>query len=188
MVKNINSIFILKKIFSFVNITIKLKLVVYNKKIQHKLNINIIDYRRISGRYKIYDENGKIKEFSSYNDELIYEGEYLNGKRWKGKGKEYNREGDLVFEGEYLNGEKNGIRKEYNKNGNLIYEGEYLNGIKWKGKGKEYYNNGELRFEGEYLNDKEWKGTKYNTPFPNLTQFKYSPSYFNLSLLLLSYS
>ena len=35
---------------------------------------------------------------------LIYEGEYLNGKR-NGKGKEYYY-GDLIFEGEYLDGKK----------------------------------------------------------------------------------
>ena len=32
--------------------------------------------------------------------------DYLNGKR-NGKGKEYNYNGILVFEGEYLNGKKN---------------------------------------------------------------------------------
>ena len=37
---------------------------------------------------------------------LIYEGEYLNGKKWNGKGKEYNKYGELIFEGEYLNGNK----------------------------------------------------------------------------------
>jgi len=52
----------------------------------------------------------------------------------------------LLFEGEYLNGKKNGKGKEYYKD-KLKYEGEYLNGKKI-GKGKEYYN-GELRFDGE---------------------------------------
>jgi len=59
MVKLIKSIFILKKIFSLINNKTKFKLIVYNKNIQNKLNIDIIDYRRFSGRYKIYDENGK---------------------------------------------------------------------------------------------------------------------------------
>ena len=44
------------------------------------------------------------------NGIIIFEGEYLNGKRWKGKGKEY-------------------------KNGIMIFEGEYLNGKRWNGKG-----------------------------------------------------
>ena len=52
--------------------------------------------------------------------ELIFEGEYLNGKRWKGEGKEYN--GDiLIFSGEYLDGKRyNG--KEYDFNNDIIYE------------------------------------------------------------------
>ena len=46
----------------------------------------------------------KKKEYN-FDDELIFEGEYLNGKR-NGKGKEYNFYGKLIFEGEYLNGER----------------------------------------------------------------------------------
>ena len=68
----------------------------------------------------------------------MFEGEYLNGKRWKGKGKEYNKDGRLIFEGEYLNGKRwNGNEKEYDYHGDIIFEGEYLNGKilkKWKNK------------------------------------------------------
>ena len=53
--------------------------------------------------------NGKVKEYY-YNGKLIFEGEYLNGKR-NGKGKEYYN-GKLIFEGEYLNGKK--MEKEKN--------------------------------------------------------------------------
>ena len=38
------------------------------------------------------------------NNRLIFEGEYLNGKR-NGKGKEYDNN-KIIFEGEYLNGKK----------------------------------------------------------------------------------
>jgi len=38
---------------------------------------------------------------------FVFEGEYLNGERWNGKGKEYNSKYELVFEGEYLNGIRN---------------------------------------------------------------------------------
>ena len=41
--------------------------------------------------------NGLYKEY--YDNKIIFEGEYLNGKR-NGKGKEYNRFGSLIFEGE----------------------------------------------------------------------------------------
>ena len=103
---------------------------------------------------------------------LNYEGEYLNGKR-NGKGREYekNHLSNLIFIGEYINGKKwngkgynnnniiyelkngKGYIKEY-KFDQLIFEGEYLNGEK-NGKGKEYYNN-DITFEGEYLNGKKW--------------------------------
>jgi len=51
---------------------------------------------------KIWNGKGKefiVKKFKYYNDEyrtLIYEGEYLNGKR-NGKGKEYYNNGILKF-------------------------------------------------------------------------------------------
>ena len=54
----------------------------------------------------------------SKNGELEFEGEYLNGNRWNGKGKEYNDNGELIFEGKYINGKK--IEKERIEN--------YING------------------------------------------------------------
>ena len=51
------------------------------------------------------------KEYNNYNNNLIFEGEYLNGKRWNGKGKEFHKN-KLIFEGEYLNGKRNGKGKE----------------------------------------------------------------------------
>jgi len=37
----------------------------------------------------------------------------------------------LIFEGEYLNGKRNGNGKEYYSNSNIKFEGEYLRGLKW---------------------------------------------------------
>ena len=43
----------------------------------------------------------------------MFEGIFQNGKRWTGKGKEYNDENILIFDGEYNNGKKwNGKVKE----------------------------------------------------------------------------
>ena len=105
MLKNIKSNNILKKIFVHIIDRNKFKLIVHNKNIQNILNIDIIDFRLFSGKYIKYDEKGIIKEYNSTNDNLIYEGEYLNGKR-HGKGKEYNFDGKLLFEGDYLNGKR----------------------------------------------------------------------------------
>ena len=55
----------------------------------------------------------------------------MDGKKWNGKGKEYDEDGNLIFEGEYINGQKwNGKGKEYDEDGNLTFEGEYINGEK----------------------------------------------------------
>ena len=166
MLKNIKSIYFLKILFSLPDDGIKLKLLRYNKDLQTKIDINIMNYKRFANKYIIKKEN-IIKEYNIYNNKLIFEGEYLNGKR-KGKGKEYNKEGQLEFEGEYLNGKRwngkgydsndnisyelkngKGYVKDFNRNENIIFEGELINGEK-NGKAKEYSYYGTFLFEGEY--------------------------------------
>ena len=83
---------------------------------------------------------------------MEFEGEYLDGKKWKGNIKEYDKNKRLIFEGEYLNGKRwNGKGKVY-KNGFLIFEGVYLNGERWNGKAFDYDK--EKKFEIEYSNGK----------------------------------
>ena len=67
-------------------------------------------------KYLIFEENNsngyfqeKIEELNE-DKKLIFEGEYLNGDRWKGK--EYNDKGELIYEGEYIS--------EINENGKKI--------------------------------------------------------------------
>ena len=149
LLNNIKSEYTIKILFYHLDEKIKLKSIKYNKKLQNIIDINIINYKFYSGRYIIYDTNGKGREYSGEDDKLIFEGEYLNGKK-NGKGKEYYSNGELFYEGEYLNGKINGKGKEYNYDGILIFEGEYLNG-KRNGKGKKYLNS-KIEFETEYLN------------------------------------
>ena len=121
--------------------------------------------------------NGKRKEYYN-NGKLLFEGEYLNGKRWNGKGyskngkmdfeikdgngkgKEYNiYTGKILFEGEFLNGKK--IKGKEYLYGNLKFDGAYSNDFR-NGKVKEYYSNGKLFFEGEYINGiKNGKAKEY---------------------------
>ena len=35
----------------------------------------------LSGKYIIWEKNGIGKEYNGYNRKLLYEGEYLNGKK-----------------------------------------------------------------------------------------------------------
>ena len=161
MLETIKSSFFIKIIFSHIIEVNKLKIAKYNKVLQDRININLINYKLFSERYIIVDTNGKVKEYNSINKELVFEGEYLNGKK-NGKGKEYYFGGNLKFEGKFLNGSRNGIGKEYDEIFNyMIYEGGYLNGQR-NGKGKEYdESTGNLLFEGEYLNGYKWNGKFY---------------------------
>ena len=61
--------------------------------------------------------NGKGKEYNQ-DGILIYEGQYLNGKKWDGKG--YDKFNNIIYE--LKNGK--GLIKEFLGN-QLIYEGEY---------------------------------------------------------------
>ena len=129
------------------------------------------DNKEYTAKKRIKNEN----ECSYYNNK-IFEGTYINDRRWEGyrkrydntnklifkeqyingeirKVKEYNFRSQLLFDGEYLNGERNGKGKEYFYNGSIIYEGDFLNG-KRNGIGKEFNVNGELEYEGEFLNGK----------------------------------
>ena len=122
---------------------------------------------KFEGEYLKGEKNGKGKEYHLFTEILKFEGEYLNGKR-NGKGKEYNENGKLIFEGEFKNNYRS-KGKEF-VYGMLEFEGEYLFNKKWNGKGydeegniicefkngngkvKEYDDYGHLEFKGEYLN------------------------------------
>ena len=118
---------------------------------QNKLDINIKYYKIFSGRYIIYESSKKGKEYNGYTNKLLYEGEFLNGKR-NGKGKAYP-DNELIFDVEYTNGQLNGKCKIY-KDNKLIFEGECLgddikNGICYDENGKAIYaiNGNEMRKE-----------------------------------------
>jgi len=132
MLENIKSPKIMRILFNNLYEERKMKLIIYNKRIQNILNISIMDYKLLSGRYIVLEENSKGKEYYLNNDSLIYEGEYLNLKR-NGIGKEYNNDGTLIYDGKYKNGKRYGKGKEYNNDNILIFEGIFINNLKWKG-------------------------------------------------------
>ena len=79
MLANISSAYILKMIFEHISEILSLKLIRYNKILQEKLDFNIFKYMEKSGRYIIYEQGKRRgKEYDSYSDALLYEGEYLN--------------------------------------------------------------------------------------------------------------
>ena len=158
--KNIKSIFYKRLLLSHLNEKIKLDLIKYNKCLQNILDISLINYKVYSGKYIIYEKDRKGKLYNAYEDRLLFEGEFLNGKK-HGKGKEYTYIGKINFEGEYLNGIINGKGKEYFDDGKIKYEGNYLNGLR-HGEGILYYNNGKIRFMGEYSYGRIWNGKVFD--------------------------
>ena len=133
MLENIKATYFIKLLFEYVDERQKLKVVKFNKSLQNIINMSISNYKFFLQKYTIKESNGIRKEYYGRNDLLLYEGEYLNGKR-NGKGKEYYNNGKIKFEGEYLNGKRNGKGKQYYNNGKIKFKGEYLNG-KRNGKG-----------------------------------------------------
>ena len=177
--KDIKSFYVTKEIFLYLNEKQRLNLIRYNNQLQKFFRVDISYYRKKCDKYIIFLDNGRMKLYDSKTNELLYDGECLNGKR-NGKGEEY-RNGKVIFEGEYLNEKRNGKGKEYYDNERIKFEGEYLNGKIWNGKGynknsefqfrikggrgfvKEYYENGRLKFTGDYSNGtRNGKGKEYN--------------------------
>jgi len=117
------------------------------------LNKDIVIFE---GEHKNGIKNGKGKEYD-YDGTLMFEGEYLNGKRWKGKRTIYYYSSHLYFEGSILNREIEGKGKEYYSNGELRFIGEIHDGYRWNGKG--YDKNGKMEFE---IKDGKKKGKIYN--------------------------
>ena len=63
--------------------------------------------------------NNNLNEFLSKEEENI--DDIFGPRNNNGEGKEYNEYGELIFEGEYLNGKRNGKGKKYDFDGNLIF-------------------------------------------------------------------
>ena len=112
MINNVKSSYILKKIINILEERKKLLLFTYNKNIQNKLNINIIDYIMFSKILKIALRNGKGKEYSAINKILQFSGEYKNGKR-NGIGTCFYLNGEVSFKGNYKDGIRNGKGIDY---------------------------------------------------------------------------
>ena len=81
IIKTLKSNFVLKKIFSLVDDSIKLLIINYNKNLQKKLNVTIDDFIKANGIYKEISENGIGKEYILYTNIVVFEGQYKNSKR-----------------------------------------------------------------------------------------------------------
>ena len=55
MLENIKSLFFIRIFFSYVDEKQKLKIVKYNKSLQRRINISLINYIYFTGKYIIYE-------------------------------------------------------------------------------------------------------------------------------------
>ena len=160
MINNVRAQGILQIIFFYLNDKTKLYIINHNNILYKKLDIDIEFIKKISGKYRKSRLKGKGigKEYSLEEDILIFEGEYLNGKK-NGHGKEFYLNGDIKFEGDYLNGRRNGKGKEFDYENKLKFEGNYSQGLR-HGFGKTYDDN-KIIFEGDFSIGKKWNGKFY---------------------------
>ena len=100
----IKSIKVLKCIFNHLRNNQKLIMMNYNKFLQNKFGFTIDDYKQNAKKIKVGKLNGFGQECSLTTYKLIFEGEYLQGKR-NGKGIEYYKNGKIKYKGKYLKGE-----------------------------------------------------------------------------------
>tara|TARA_B100000767_G_C19687509_1_gene502472 strand:- start:84 stop:1106 length:1023 start_codon:yes stop_codon:yes gene_type:complete len=94
----------------------------------------------MSGAYKVWGENKRIKIFSNYK----------NGKR-NGLCKWWFESGQLEIENNFQNDKLHGLCKWWYENGQLKKEETYINGLQ-EGTGKNWHENGQKMYFGEFKN------------------------------------
>ena len=88
MYKNIKSDYFKKIVFSYLDERKLLKLINYNKELQNLMDIKLIYYKIFNGKIIIGERNGFGEELDYFTNEVLFIGEFINGKR-NGKGIEY---------------------------------------------------------------------------------------------------
>jgi antitoxin component YwqK of YwqJK toxin-antitoxin module len=151
---------------------------------------------KISGLCKKWGKNGKLLKECSYDDESkngIYKGMYDNGiphiefsykddrknelylnlkREWN-----YDEKVELWLKFIFKDGQKDGIYKEWYKNGQLRYERTYKNN-KLNGVYRAWYENGQLRYERNYQDGKKddnYKLTDKNKQLQIITEYNNDP-------------
>ena len=75
MLENLKSSFFIRKLFSYLLDEKVLNIAKYNKSLQNELNINFMNYKMFSGKYLVYEENGKGVRATAVNllgDDNLY--------------------------------------------------------------------------------------------------------------------
>ena len=100
--------------------------------------MEILNMKEKKGKY--ISEDGKYY-IGQFNDDLP-----------NGKGIEYYKNGNILYEGEYVNGKREGKGKYFDEFG-TYYDGQWKNNLK-NGQGKICLPNGIIIYEGNFMNNK----------------------------------
>ena len=112
-----------------------------------------------NGLFKIYNRKGQLARIETYKNGILQE---ESADQILDVQKKIDKDGKIKSIGSFSNGKKQGIFREYGKQGkilsSIVYENDVkvgegiINGIgKYQGSWKMYYSTGELKAEGEYL-------------------------------------
>ena len=69
----VKSDYIIKKLFSYLNEKSKLNIIKYNKNLQNKIRIKLINYKLFKGIYIEYESKTKVKEYYGDTGNTIYD-------------------------------------------------------------------------------------------------------------------
>jgi antitoxin component YwqK of YwqJK toxin-antitoxin module len=155
-----------------------------------------------SGFIRIYDSNGTLTSFGSFNKNGEREGRwqwfydngllreeqtYVNGKA-QGKGSFYDNTGKLAVTQEWKDGKREGKRNAYHANGQLMLTSVYVND-ELTGPYKTFYPQGQIEFEvelkagkqvgtgiGYYPDGKKQSQNDYSDGLRNGTYLGYYPN------------
>ena len=129
-------------------------------------------------------KQGYWKETDKYG--FIWKGHYVDDLR-QGLWKNYYKDGTFMGEGHYLNGKLHGLWKVYYQDGTLMSEGHYLNGER-QGLWKDYHEDGTPMREGNYLNWEKhglWKSYHEDGTLESCTLYNMGKELFSSPLLIL---
>jgi antitoxin component YwqK of YwqJK toxin-antitoxin module len=133
-----------------------------NLYVEGNLNIQHLYWQGNKLRYKAcyIDDYVNLIEYNNH-EEKIYEGRSNSAFRYFGLGKLY-RNNQLIYEGNFNNGKFQGSGILY-ENGLKVYEGEFENDVFW-GSGISYYEiTQNIEYDGEWVNgSKHGQGTLYS--------------------------
>lgn len=137
-----------------------------------------------NGLFKFYKKNGELDKIEVYRGgEIVEDAEQAVVLDIR---KEYYEDGKLKLIGSYKEGTKQGVFREYGKDGSIINSYLYENNTKtgegiidpegkYQGNWKRFYPTGELRAEGQYIDGKkegEWKFYYQNGKFEQRGNYK----------------